>query len=655
MPFKRWNIPLENNAAADSLALNCQIDKIIARILYNKGYTSVDQITSFVEEIMELESPFSLPDMQEAVNRIRLAIDNFERICIYGDYDCDGVTSTALLYIYLESVGADVMFLLPTREEGYGLNNNSIDKLSKQEVSLIITVDNGISAINEIDYATSLGIDVIVTDHHQPSETLPNAIAVVDPHIKGYNLNFRPFAGVGVAFKLVTALEDGNYDSTLEQFADILAIGTIGDIVPLYGENRLFVKRGLALLPYTDNLGIKALIEASAVKNLTSRSIAFGIVPKINAVGRMATANTAVKLLICDDAEEAAELAQETVLLNAKRQETEKVILEQIYDIINKNPNILNDRVLFFKGEDFDAGIIGIVASKLVDKYSKPVFVMSQKNGEITGSARSVGEFNLFKVLSECEKLLIKFGGHKLAAGFNLSQDNYDEFCKMIQEYALQNFDIMPQAEFIPDVILNEDEITVQTAQKLEILEPFGQKNEAPLFLIKNAKIIAVTPLSQNKHIKIKVCVGTTTFECLYFGITTLTFGYNISDVIDMLVNLETNEFNNNLSLSVKVKDVRLSGFNEKAFFNAKGYYEKIKRGEKVSNKVLQIATPNRDEIAIVYKYIRQIKIYENDIDMLYCAFLKHGLNYCKFRLILDILKKVDINTAKTMMQLHNN
>ncbi len=676
MAIKKWNIPKENKELTKILAQECGVSELVASILVNRGHSSYLSATRFLGNEGEIASPYDMKDMQEAVDRIRQAVDDFEKIAVYGDYDCDGVTSTAILYTYLSSIGADVMYYIPERDgEGYGMNKEALKKLADEEVSLIITVDNGISAINEANYAKQLGIDLVITDHHQPSETLPKAVAVVNPHRKDCKSPFKELCGAGVCFKLIAALEDGDCQSVLESFGDLVAVGTIGDIVPLVEENRALVKYGLQMLKMSDNIGLHALMEVAGLKveTLTATNVAFSLVPRINAAGRMGSARLAVQLLLSESEQEAHELAVKLDECNKMRQAEEQTILNDVEQILTHHKELLDKRVLILHKEDWNHGIIGIVCSKLISKYGKPVMLMTSEGSKLKGSARSIGEFHLFKALTANSELLLQYGGHKLAAGFSLHKDDFDAFSQAMEEYARKYFDLMPQYTYQVDKVLSANEITVENIQSLSALEPFGSTNEQPIFMLKQTTIESITPLSGDKHQKLMLNVDGTKMQALLFGVPSSHFLYQVGEMVDVVVNADINEYNNNLSVSLKIKDIRVSGFEQDKFFAAKGYYEKIIKNETVKANILQSATPTREDIATIYKLLRSNNGYNNDLESLYIKTLNYNINYCKMRVIISILdevglielsspsnhikmsevgKKVDLNQSKLLQRL---
>lgn len=654
MAVKRWEIPKVSKEKIDLLANECNISPFVAEILSNRGINSSREAFDLLSNEISFENPYNIVDMDKAVDRIRLAIDSFESIVIYGDYDCDGITSTAILYSYLNLLGANVSYYIPSRfDEGYGLNENAVKKLAEEGASLIITVDNGISAHREVEIANKLGMTVIITDHHQVSQTLPDAYAVINPHRKDCDTEFKLLAGVGVVFKLITALEDSDYMQTLEQFADIVTIGTIADLVPLVSENRVIVQYGLRMLSITENVGLRALMEVSKIdmREIDSEKVAFSIVPRINAAGRMESAQIALELLLCDDYDTALELATKLDDLNLKRKEQEEQITLEIERKIMENKNSLNDRVLTYYGENWHHGVIGIVSSRILEKYGKPNLIMALHDGILVGSARSVNGFSLYKALSACDEKLIKYGGHSLAAGFTINKDDFVEFKNRLEEYARENNKIMPTYTYKIDKVIKASELTVDNIKSVELLKPFGSENPKPLFLITNALVDQIIPISDGKHIRLKLKYENINVSATLFRTTLDEFCYKNGDRVDLLVDLSTNLYNGVEYLSAIIKDIRPTGFDQDKFFNGKGYYEMFCRGEKLSDSVRQKMTPTRDEIVFVYKYIKKLGVFNNDVDNLYHTIQHSKLNYTKFRLILDILRQADLIKIGDMLR----
>lgn len=617
------------------------LPSIIADILASRGLSAPEAAQLLGEQ--QLDDPFLLPDMKKAVSRIEKAMQDGEQIAVYGDYDCDGVTSTVILYSYLFSMGARVIYYIPDRlDEGFGMNQGAVDILHEKGVNLIVTVDNGTSALAEITYAKTLGIDVVVTDHHQPGPVLPDAVAIVNPHRAEYQ-GFKQLCGAGVALKLAAALDGGEYDGVLEDFSSLAAIGTIGDVVSLIGENRLLVQRGMEMLPMTDNPGLHALMELAGLsgEDMTASRIAFGICPRINAAGRMGNAYLAAEMLLCEDEERAGELAEELDRLNQKRREQEEEILVVIRESLDKDPSLLLDRVLVLSAPGLNHGVVGIVASRLVSMYRKPCFVMSIEDGYAIGSARSLGNFSLFKAISACADLCEKFGGHTLAAGLTLKEENLPAFRTAINEYAARVSDRMPVQTMVIDKSLRSMDLTLEAVEALSYLEPYGEGNPQPLFLMRNCIVEGITPLSGGKHLKLRVNFDGRSVFVLCFKMTPEQFIYPVDSMIDLLVNLELNVFRDTRSISIRMKDMRPSGFAEKKSLNAQHYYEKLRRGEPVEKKIAAIAVPTVQELRGLYRMLMQKK--EVHADTLYMQEAADKMNYCKYRISLDIFREMGL------------
>lgn len=645
MLFSKWIYPKYDAVQSRYLQESYGLSSMLCDILSARNY-SESAIYGLLNDEEELESPFLLPDMEQAVSRIENAIDRGERIAVYGDYDCDGITSTVLLYTYFQSMGADVIYAIPERdEEGYGLNNAVIDWFSQQGVTLIVTVDNGISALEEIAYATSLGMQVVVTDHHQPGDRLPAAAAVVDPHRRDYSGEFRDLCGAGVAFKLITAMEGGDYAATLDSFGALTAVATIGDVVSLTGENRYLVKYGLSLLKDTDNLGLQALMEVSGLKKrvLDSQAVAFGIVPRINAAGRMGKAKLAAQLLLEEDYERALELARELEELNAARKAEEENILGKITKKIEESPGLLHDRVMVLPVEKINHGVVGIVSARLVSLYGKPNIILSIEDGMAVGSARSVEYFSLFKAISYCSHLLEKYGGHTMAAGLTLQADKIPEFTALINEYAEKNHEMMPVPSIKIDKELKIKDINLEEVSALSVLEPFGENNPRPVFLLRNCVLQEIIPLSENRHLKLKVSLEGKSIFILYFKMSREQFIYPVGSSVDILANLELSTFRQNKSIAIKLLDIRPSGFSEKKFFSADYYYQKIRRKEYVDPRILTISIPSVEELRQCYKFLRGSGKNHLNLTELYLSAFSKNWNYCKYRLTLDILENAKL------------
>ena len=609
MNRKKWVVsPCDRDAAA-TIAENCGVEPFAAFLLCSRGMTDEFEIESFLYDT-DLIDPYTLPDMEKAVERVNHALENGERITVFGDYDCDGVTSTALLYSYLSSRGANVDYYIPDRSgEGYGMNLGAIDILKSRGTNIIITVDNGISAIEEIAYAKTLGIDVVVTDHHRVGEVLPDAVAVVDPHREDSLCEFSDWAGVGVAFKFVSALDDSEGYELLEQYGDIIALGTVADIVSLKGENRIIVRSGIAFMNAaledgTLRLGLKALLDASGSTGvLDSSSVAYRIAPRVNAAGRMGSAERALKLLLTTDVNEAKEIAEEVSEANAKRQATETEITSCAIEYIENAPEIKHKRVIVVDGDDWHQGVIGIVASRLVEKYGKPCIVIS-KNGDVAkGSGRSIDGFSLYDALSYCSDVLVQYGGHVLAAGLTVDSDKIDAFREKVNEYAVNAEAAVPTLKI--DCKLNPSSINIDMISSLQVLEPFGAENPQPLFGLYNMEITAIQPVGAGKHLRITVKRKNSIITVIMFSVTLEEFPYKVGDTVDLAVKLSENEFQGKVQVSVQAKAVKLSGVNDDEAISSIHAYEDFCAQEIIPDELKANISVNRDFCVNVYKFVK--------------------------------------------------
>ncbi len=567
------------------------------------------EIESFLYDA-DLIDPYALPDMEKAVERILIALENGERITIFGDFDADGVTSTALMYLYLTSKNASVDYYIPNRaSEGYGMNKNAIDILKERGTGLIITVDNGISALEEIDYANSLGIDVVVTDHHRVGEELPDAVAVVDPHRNDSDCGFSEWAGVGVAFKLISAVEGNEGYELLEEYGDIVALGTVADIVPLKGENRIIVRSGLAFINAAlsdGNLrkGIKALLDVSGAGNaLDSSGLAFRLAPRINAAGRMGSAEDALKLLLCDDEHEASALAEKISGANAERQSIESKITETAIEYIESNPRIKYSRVLVVAGEEWHQGVIGIVASRLVEKYGKPCIVISQNGENAKGSGRSIEGFSLYDAFSYCSDILTQFGGHTLAAGMSIKSGDIQAFREKLNEYAQKFATPIPVLNI--DCKLNPASLSLDILNSIDLLEPFGAENPQPLFGLFNMEIIGIQSVGSGKHIRLGLRRKNNTISAILFSVSIEEFEYKIGDMVDIAVKIGSNEYQGRQQLSIQVKAIRFSSTDDCKVIDSLQNYEEFCRNTVISDELKEKVNIDRDFCGSIYKFIK--------------------------------------------------
>lgn len=617
MILRKWEVrPLDKERAA-AFAQTYGVPFFLAMLMNIRGLDDAAHLREFLGEGEPLSDPFLLKDMDKAAARITRAVDNMEKIAVYGDYDADGVTSTAMLYSYLETRGADVIFYIPQREgEGYGMNMGAVKYLKEQGVSLIVTVDNGISSVQEVARANELGIDVVVTDHHRPQEILPDAVAVVDAYRPDDTSPYKHFSGVGIAFKLLMALEDGagDVEDLLEAYSDLAAIGTIGDIVPLTGENRTLIRAGLERLSQSDRPGVQALLENAGIagKTLTSTNVAFTLVPRINATGRMGAPERAVRLLISGYEEEAEVLSEEICADNEERRRVEAEIAEAAFADIEAK-GYMKDRVVVVDGENWHHGVIGIVASRVTERCGKPCMIISRGETEAKGSGRSIEGFSLFEAICACGDLLIKFGGHPMAAGITLKPENIEAFRKRINQYAAEHFPQMPTQTVTLDCKLNPAALSVSMAQSLTQLEPFGNGNPQPVFGLFNMELSNVTPVGGGGHLRLTLEKNGAVITAMRFNTKPEELPYHIGDKIDLAVQLEAREFRGQPSLTVIVRDMKFAAFNTEKNIASLASFEKWQRGEVLSAEDKNRLYPDRACLAAIYRALRTVNGKETD------------------------------------------
>lgn len=559
---KKWEFFEADDKKIDDISQKHNISKLLARVLINRNITNEEDINIFLNPTRnDFHDPYLMPDMKKAVDRIDLAIKNKEKIIIYGDYDVDGITSITVLKRFLEERGLIVNYYIPNRlQEGYGLNREAITKIAEEGYKLMITVDCGISGIEEIKYSNSLGIETIITDHHEPLDELPNAIAIVDTKRKDNKYPFRGLAGVGVVFKLIQAigirlnLEEREY----LKYLDIVCIGTISDIVPLIDENRVIASLGLKLIQVTRNVGLKSLLKAIGYKKINSTAVSFGIAPRINASGRMGFQEDALKLFLTDNIVQAEAITEKLNRYNAQRQEKEKYILEEASNSLQSiDTNKINAIVL--AGHGWHHGVIGIVASKLTDRYFKPTLLLSYEDDIIKGSGRSIPGFDLHSALCSSSQYLEKYGGHEMAVGLSLKKENFEKFKESFEKIAEQN-----NVQEILPIIYIDGQITIEdmkkeTIEELEKLEPFGEANKTPIFLYKSLKIDSIRTLSEGKHLKMTLKDGNNIINAIGFNMGDLINDYLIGDKVDIIGTLELNSYNGIENIQINLNDIMKS------------------------------------------------------------------------------------------------
>ena len=558
----KWIVKEINNEKVELLKEKFNLSNLVAKILSNRNILGremqEDDIKKFLNPTRDdFYDPFLLPDMEQAVERIEQAINNNEKILIYGDYDADGITSTTILIKFFKEIGVEVDKYIPNRlEEGYGINNKALEEIKNRGIDLIITVDTGITANDQVKYANELGLDVIITDHHEPSDEIPKAVAVIDAKRKNNKYPFNQLAGCGIAFKLTQAisikrkLDPSKYLKNL----DIVSIGTISDLVPLVDENRVIVKLGLMLVKQTKNIGLRKLLLKSQLKEVDSTSISFGITPRINAAGRLGNQYDALNLFITEDVKEAERLSEVLNSYNIERQKIgNKIYEEAISQLKDEEKNCI-----ILGKEDWHHGVIGIVSSKITEKFNKPSILLCFENNIAKGSGRSVPGFDLYKAISSTKEYLLGFGGHTMACGLSLTVENFEKFKKEITKYIDENLDISKlEKEIYIDEILTIDDLDIEKIKELKSLEPFGEGNPEPIIMYENVEINGIRTLSENKHLKLSLKKNDKIIDAIGFNLGELVERYKIGDTIDVVGNIEINSFNGKDLIQIRLIDIR--------------------------------------------------------------------------------------------------
>lgn len=558
----KWIVKEINNEKVELLKEKFNLSNLVAKILSNRNILGremqEDDIKKFLNPTRDdFYDPFLLPDMEQAVERIEQAINNKEKILIYGDYDADGITSTTILIKFFKEIGVEVDKYIPNRlEEGYGINNKALEEIKNRGIDLIITVDTGITANDQVKYANELGLDVIITDHHEPSDEIPKAVAVIDAKRKNNKYPFNQLAGCGIAFKLTQAisikrkLDPSKYLKNL----DIVSIGTISDLVPLVDENRVIVKLGLMLVKQTKNIGLRKLLLESQLKEVDSTSISFGITPRINAAGRLGNQYDALNLFITEDVKEAERLSEVLNSYNIERQKIgNKIYEEAISQLKDEEKNCI-----ILGKEDWHHGVIGIVSSKITEKFNKPSILLCFENNIAKGSGRSVPGFDLYKAISSTKEYLLGFGGHTMACGLSLTVENFEKFKKEITKYIDENLDISKlEKEIYIDENLTIDDLDIEKIKELKSLEPFGEENPEPIIMYENVEINGIRTLSENKHLKLSLKKNDKIIDAIGFNLGELAEKYKIGDTIDIIGNIEINSFNGKDLIQIRLIDIR--------------------------------------------------------------------------------------------------
>ncbi len=654
MNNREWLVRETDKAVCERISAECGLLPLTAKILYNRGITEKEEIKTFLDrDSMPLYDPFLLKDMDKAVARINEAIDKKQRICIYGDYDVDGVTSTVMLYLYLCSRGVECEYFIPERiSEGYGLSQPVIEKM-KGRVDLIITVDTGVTAVAEADFAKENGIDMVITDHHSCREMLPNAVAVVNPHREDSVYPFRNLAGVGVVFKLLCALE-GSTERILELYADIIAVGTVADVMPIIDENRRITGIGLNKLAETENMGLLALMRRAGivkygkrVKKVTSATVGYVLAPRINAAGRIACASRAVELLLTKDERQADIIAEELCEINKLRQATEQKIYEQAVEIIESS--FKDDRFLVLSYDGWHQGVIGVVASKIAERYSRPCILFSLDGDTAKGSGRSIKGFSLMDALSSCGELLLEYGGHELAAGLSIERGKIDEFRARLNEYATPI--LRESATAVPIEIECEaqfSELTEKGIDELLRLEPFGLSNPQPVLVIREVSIHDIVPLSQGKHVRFRIAGSENgrnySLNAVCFGSAFDSFAYCDGDICDIVFTADINEFMGSRAPQLFVKEIRLSESERARLSDCESKFAMLASGNGYENSEKDI--PDLADFRNIFRFIRRESLHEGRCISLTSSVRTLNKDFgidvtlCKFKIILEVLSE---------------
>ena len=674
----------EANSAVAAIARALGVNPIIAKLLYNRGYQDPTSATSFVRMENEmLRNPFDMADMMKGVQRIKKALDNKEKITVYGDYDVDGVTSVCTLYLYLKSLGANVEYYIPNRSgEGYGVSVGAIDSIKEGGTKLIITVDTGITANEEVTYAKSVGVDFLITDHHECRLDLPEASAVINPHRPDCNYPFKELAGVGVVFKLICAYEefrsgDSRMKSTLriiKEYADLVAIGTIADVMPIKEENRIIVKYGLNMIENTNRIGLAALIDVSSNKQdtrhndrfdrnrnrrrtkITSSFIGFTLAPRINAAGRVRSATIAVELFLSEKYSDAVKIAEQLCAANKERQAEENKIMQEAYDKI-ETLDIKNNPVIVLNADDWHHGVIGIVSSRITEKYSRPSILVSFEGNDEDidhldnvgkGSGRSIKGMNLVDALCYCSEHLVKFGGHELAAGLSVTREQLPLFIEKINEFARAN---LSEADMVPvieaDCEIDFSDASLALADSLQLLEPYGVGNPVPQFIMRNVSVSEVSGVSDNKHTRLTLSDGRTSLSAMYFSNSPADLGIFAGDKVDILFNIGINEWQDRKSVQLIIRDIKVAMSSESQYKFNRQKFEDIKAGATYTQADGYF--PEREDFVTAYKFLQNSlhvgvdTFTHKELINKLSASGGNDIGYVKLKFIIMIFKEMNI------------
>lgn len=622
MNYRAWE--LNPSAEQDAEALQAEgFGVLLSRVLAARGIHTPEAARHLLDGRDELSDPFLIKDMDKAVARIQWAVEEGEPIVIFGDYDVDGVSATAILFECLSNQGAQVRCKLPSRDGGgYGLNKEILKGLADKGYTLVVTVDNGIAAVEEADYARELGIDLVITDHHLPGEKLPDAVAVVDPNRADDESPFKFLCGAGVAFKLCAALEGCDPAELLDMFGELAALGTIADVMPLTGENRTLVREGLAVLQETMRPGLQALLENAgyAGKPVTAETVSYGLAPRLNAAGRMDTAAVALKLLLCENEEQAAGIAARLGEINAERQQTEQQILAAALQTIQADPARAHDRVLVVAGEGWHPGVIGIVASRLMERYGRPAIVISTENGEGRGSGRAPSGFNLHGALAACSSCLIRSGGHAAAAGLLVEEEKIGAFRAAINAWAVREYPVPEPGTLKLDAAVRLGELDLASVRQLSRLAPFGSGNPVPLLLVQNAVVDGLWPLgSEGRHTRVRLRQGDSTCFVSVFGTSPQELPYQPGTAVDAAIEVSVFQGRSGPMVSAHCKAMRPAGLGNEPARQAAAF-DAVCAGTVLPPDRAQAFLPDRNDTANLYRRIRAGGVCAEDLQPVFAA-----------------------------------
>ncbi len=658
---KKWELRSEKTVEdpdIKNIAEALGVSVLTALLIYNRGQNTPEKAKAFISANSgTYYDPFCMPDMEKAVDRILRAVENKEKTVIYGDYDVDGVTSVSILHMYLTELGLSPEYYIPSRRtEGYGVNNEAIKQFAERNITLMITVDTGVTALDEVKFASSLGIDCVITDHHECLAELPEALAIVNPRRTDSRYPFCELAGVGVVYKLLCAIEErlvGNSDK-VKKYIDLVAIGTIADVMPLVDENRLLVTEGLDMLNKTPRMGISSLIRAASQndkknkpsQNITSSMISFTIAPRINAAGRIESAEKAVKLFLGRSERDADVMAEELCEINRRRQAEENRIIEEASKKIKESFDFENDRVIVLAEENWHHGVIGIVASRITERFAIPSILISfDENNVGKGSGRSVKGVNLVDALTYCSDLLIKYGGHELAAGLTVDREHFDAFKERINQFVRENVSEKSQSIVIEaDAYIRPEDVNLEQAKELFLLEPYGVANPSPTFFMNSLKVHDIVSLAE-KHTKFILEKDGLQLTALYFGHSRACLPIYKGDTLDVAFTMGINEFRGVTDVQIILKDLKRQALGYEITEESRQKYQSVMAGipyHRADNDIL----PSREDFAQVYLYLkRRPGQYRDDCTGMREIINASGgkINYCKLRIILDVLEETGL------------